>query len=103
MSLPEIIPPEAEALLDWPGLTEALIAGHRLPRPETRDVFLYRGGDTLLSRAAWIDGLGSLVKTATVYPGNLARGLPAVNGGACLYDDATGRLDALVDFHLLTK
>ena len=100
---PEIVGPEAEALLDWAGLTEALIDGHRRPPPEIRDILLYRGADTLLSRAAWIDGLGSLVKTATVFPGNPARGLPAVNGGVSLYDDATGVLAALVDFHLVTK
>lgn len=100
---PEIVGPEAEALLDWEGLTEALIDGHRLPPAEIRDIFLYRGADTLLSRAAWIDGLGSLVKTATVFPGNPGRGLPAVNGGVSLYADATGVLEALVDFHLVTK
>ena len=100
---PEIVGPEAEALLDWEGLTEALIDGHRRAAPEVRDIFLYRGTDTLLSRAAWIDGLGSLVKTATVFPGNPARGLPAVNGGVSLYDDDTGVLEALIDFHLVTK
>ena len=103
MSAPPFIGPELEPRLDWIGLTEALIAGHRLPKPEIGDTFLYRGADTLLSRAAWIDGLGGLVKTAMVFPGNPAQGLPAVNGGASLYDDTTGRLAALVDFHLLTK
>ncbi len=69
MSLP-IIPFEAgEARLDWLGLTEALAAGHRLPKAEIADTFLYRGEDTLLNRAAWIDGLGAAVKTATVFPG----------------------------------
>jgi ornithine cyclodeaminase len=67
------------------------------------DIFLYRGADTLLSRAAVIDGLGQLVKTATVFPGNVARGKPAVNGAVSLFDDATGELSALVDFHLVTK
>jgi ornithine cyclodeaminase len=36
-------------------------------------------------------------------PGNAARALPTVNGAATLYDDATGELRAVIDFHLLTK
>ena len=99
----EIVGPEAEAYLTWAGLTAALEAGHRLPRAEIKDLFLYRGKDTLLNRAAWIDGLGSLVKVATIYPGNGAAGLPSVNGAVNLFNDKTGVLDALVDFHLVTK
>ncbi len=102
MSLP-IITPEIEPHLDWHALLEALDAGHRMARPQMDDTFLYRGADTLLSRAAWIDGMGALVKTATVFPGNPARGLAAVNGAAALYSDRDGQLEALVDFHLLTK
>ncbi|WP_103332265.1 ornithine cyclodeaminase family protein [Pseudotabrizicola formosa] len=98
-----IIGPEVEARLTWEGLTNALEAGHLRPRAEIRDMVLYRGGDTLLNRAAWIDGLGQLVKVATVFPGNGAQGLPSVNGAVTLYDDRTGVLTALVDFHLVTK
>jgi ornithine cyclodeaminase len=99
----EIVPREAEAHLDWPGLLSALEAGHRLPKAEIKDLFLYRGADTILDRAAWIDGLGSLVKVATIHPGNAARGLPTVNGAVTLYNDVTGVLTAIVDFHLVTK
>ncbi len=99
----DIIGPEAETHLSWDGLVAALEAGHRLPRAEVADIFLHRGGDTLLSRAAVIDGLGQLVKTATVFPGNAAIGKPTVNGAVSLFDDATGALSALVDFHLVTK
>ncbi|MGL6209934.1 MAG: ornithine cyclodeaminase family protein [Paracoccaceae bacterium] len=99
----KIIGPEAEAHLTWAGLLAALEAGHRLPRAEIADLFLYRGPDTLLDRAAWIDGLGSLVKVATLTAGNPARGLPSVNGAVTLFDDVTGILTAMVDFHLLTK
>lgn len=94
---------DAERLLDWRGLTQALEAGHRLPRAEIKDIFLYRGADTLLDRAAWIDGLGSLVKIGTVVPGNTARGKPTINGIVNLFDDVTGELTALIDFHLVTK
>ncbi len=99
----EIVGPDAEAHLTWAGLTAAIEAGHRLPRAEIKDLFLYRGKDTLLNRAAWIDGLGSLVKAATIYPGNGVAGLPSVNGAVNLFNDKTGVLEALVDFHLVTK
>jgi ornithine cyclodeaminase len=98
-----IVPKDAEALLTWPGLLEAFEAGHRLPKPDIKDLFVYRGPDTVLDRATWIDGLGALVKVATVIPGNAQRGLPTVNGSVTLYDDTTGELTALVDFHLVTK
>ena len=104
MSAPEIIPFAAgEAELDWLGLTDAIAAGHELPKAEITDGFLYRGDDTLLNRAAWIDGLGLAVKSATVFPGNAARGEPSINGGVALYADDTGVLEAIVDFHLVTK
>ncbi|MEY4696299.1 MAG: hypothetical protein RIT14_727 [Pseudomonadota bacterium] len=99
----EVIGREAEALLTWSGLTEALEAGHRLPRAEISDLLLYRGKDTLLNRAAWIDGLAQLVKVATVFPGNGALGRPSINGAVTLFDDKTGELMCLVDFHLVTK
>lgn len=99
----EIIGPEAESHLDWLWLTEALEAGHRLPRAEVADTFLYRGKDTLLTRSAWIDGLGLAVKAATVFPGNPKAGVPMINGAVTLYDNAHGRLEAIVDFHLVTR
>ncbi|WP_430465711.1 ornithine cyclodeaminase family protein [Tabrizicola sp.] len=98
-----IVPKDAEKLLTWPGLLDAFEAGHRLPKPDIKDLFIYRGPDTVLDRATWIDGLGALVKVATVIPGNAQRGLPTVNGSVTLYDDKTGELTALVDFHLVTK
>ena len=99
----EFVPFEAERLLMWKGLLAAFEAGHRLPQPDIKDLFVYRGGDTILDRATWIDGLGALVKVATVVPGNVARGKPTVNGAVTLYDDVTGELSGLVDFHLVTK
>lgn len=99
----EWIGPEAEELLNWNELTAALEAGHLLPKAVISDLILKRKGDTLLDRAAWIDGLGSLVKVATVMPGNSAFGLPAVNGAVALFDDKTGVLSSMVDFHLVTK
>ncbi|MCX7646331.1 MAG: ornithine cyclodeaminase [Rhodobacteraceae bacterium] len=94
---------EGERTLDWIELTEAIAAGHARPLAGMADVFLYRGRDTVLSRAAFVDGLGALVKTATVFPGNARAGLPTINGAVCLFSDATGELEALIDFHLVTK
>lgn len=99
----DMIGTEAEARMTWAGLLAAFEAGHRLPKPEIADLFLYRGADTMLDRAAWISGLGSLVKVATVVPGNRERGLPSIHGIVNLFDDQTGTLEALIDFHLVTK
>ena len=101
--IPNISFDAGEALLDWIALTDALAAGHDLPKAEIGDTFLYRGKDTLLSRSAWIDGLGIAVKSATIFPGNPDREVPMVNGGVSLFDDETGTLSAIVDFHLVTK
>jgi ornithine cyclodeaminase len=102
-NVPFITFADGEALLDWIGLTDAMIAGHKLPKAEIGDTFLYRGPDTLLSRAAWIDGLGIAVKSATVFPGNPANDTPMINGGLNLYSNDNGMLEAIVDFHLVTK
>lgn len=99
----QVIGKEAEAHMSWAGLMAAIEAGHQRPRAEIKDMFLYRGADTILNRAAWIDGLAQLVKVATVFPGNAAHDLPTINGAVTLYDDKTGMLKALIDFHLVTK
>jgi ornithine cyclodeaminase len=98
-----MVPFAAEQRLTWTGLLQAFEAGHRLAPPDIKDLFVYRGADTILDRATWISGLGALVKVATVVPGNAALGLPTVNGAVTLFDDKTGMLTALVDFHLVTK
>lgn len=103
MTITQISFEQGESVLDWHALAQAFDAGHKLPKAEITDTFLYRGRDTLLNRAAWIDGLGLAVKSATVFPGNPSNGVPMINGGVNLYDDVTGMLDALVDFHLVTK
>lgn len=99
----EIVGPEIEAKLDWIALTEALEAGHRMPRAEVGDTLLRREGDTLLTRSAWITGMGVAVKAATILPGNPAKGIAAVNGAVNLFSDETGLLEALVDFTTVTK
>ena len=90
-----------ELLLDWSELVTDLIDGHSRPKAQIRDIILSRKDDTLLSRTAWIDGLGQLVKTATIFPKNTS--IPAINGAVSLFSDETGELEAFIDFHLLTK
>ena len=94
---------EGEARLDWHALCDAIERGHQRPKAEIADSFLYRDKDTLLSRAAWIDGLGLAVKSATIFPGNAAQNHPMVNGAVSLFSDDDGTLEAIIDFHLVTK
>lgn len=94
---------EGEANLDWLELTRAFEEGHKRPVAEIEDTFLYRGDDTLLSRCAWVDGLGIAVKSATIFPGNAQNERPVIDGTVSLFDDSDGRLSAVVDFFLVTK
>ena len=99
----QIIPFEADEHLDWIALTQALAAGHDLPKATVEDVLLYQGNRTLLNRSAWIEGMGLAVKCATVFPDNPSNGKPMVGGAVNLFSDVDGSLDAIVDFHLVTK
>ena len=103
MTIPMIPFAEGEAKLSWQGLLAAFEAGHKRPKAEIGDTFLYRGENTLLSRAAWIAGMGNAVKTCNIFPGNPGQGKPMINGAVNLYSDADGTLEAIVDFHLVTK
>lgn len=103
MSLDVVSFAEGEAALDWLSVARAIEAGHRLPRAVTEDVILRRGPDTLLNRSAWIEGLGIAVKVATIFPGNAARGEPTIGGAVTLCADRDGALEAVIDFHLVTK
>jgi len=98
-SVPQISFDEIDPNLTWDVIMSAIAKGHELPKGDVSDSFVKRGADTLLTRSAWIGGLGVAVKAATVMPDNK----PSVNGGVMLFNDATGVLDAVVDFHLVTK
>lgn len=94
---------EGQIGLDWIALTDALAAGHKRPKATVEDVFLYRDPDTLLNRSAWIDGMGLAVKCATIFPANKGSGTPMIHGAVNLFSDADGQLEAILDFHLVTK
>ena len=97
------IGPEIEDRLDWITLIDALEAGHRMPRARLEDAFIPIGDETLLSRAALIDGLGAAVKSFTVKPENTKRGLPSVQGAMLLFSSETGAVEAVIDSALVTK
>jgi len=103
MSIAMIPFAEGEAGLDWLALTDALAAGHKQPKAQIKDMFLYRGADTLLNRTAWIEGMGLAVKCATIFPGNAVKGLPKIGGAVNLFSDSDGALEAIIDFHLVTR
>ncbi len=103
MIVPFISTEQAEPHLDWLELTDALAAGHERPKAEIGDTFLYRDPDTMLSRSAWIDGMGIAVKTATLFPGNADKDIPTVGGAVSVLSDRDGTLEALLDFRLVTK
>lgn len=101
--VPFISSTDVDSQMDWVALTDALAQGHQLPHAQVADTFLYRGADTLLSRSAFIDGMGIAVKSATVFPDNPSSGKPMVNGSVTLFGDLDGLPEAFIDFHLVTK
>lgn len=103
MSAPYIRAEDVEHLLDWNKMADAIEAGHKLAKPEISDQFVTRGDDTLLSRAAWIDGFGVAVKSVTVMPSNTAKRLPSIHGAMVLFEDQTGQVEAVIDSALVTK
>ncbi|MEJ6396749.1 ornithine cyclodeaminase family protein [Yoonia sp. 208BN28-4] len=94
---------EGEARMEWLALTKALAAGHDFPKAAVEDVFLYQGDNTLLNRSAWIEGMGLAVKCATIFPANKDKGQPAIGGAVNLFSGQDGTLEAILDFHLVTK
>ncbi|PZQ47477.1 MAG: ornithine cyclodeaminase [Rhodovulum sulfidophilum] len=94
---------DARRLLTWSGAVDALRAGHRLPRAEVADTVLGPAEATLLSRGAFIPGLGFGLKSVTVFDRNPARGLPTVQGAMLVFEPDQGRLDAIIDGHLVTE
>jgi len=85
--------------MSWGLAMRAISDGHKHLKGDVADSFVRRDGDTLLTRSAWIDGLGVVVKAATVIPKNN----PSIDGGVMLFNDKLGSLDAVINFHLITK
>ena len=94
---------DARNRLDWPGAVAALKAGHALPRAQIADTFLGPATATMMTRSAFIPGLGYGAKPFTVFDGNAARGLPTVQGAMLVFDKDDGHLRAVVDSGLVTE
>jgi alanine dehydrogenase len=98
---------EVERRLDFPTLIARLRDmfrdGCELPTRHHHTVAVPGAPDaTLLLMPAWQTGRHVGVKTVTVFPGNGAKGLPAVMGIYILLDGATGQPLALIDGPMLT-
>jgi alanine dehydrogenase len=98
---------ELGRLLDVPALIEALRAmfrsGCTLPARHHHTIETPGAPDaTLLLMPAWQAGGPVGVKVVTVFPGNNAKGLPAVMGNYLLLDGTTGAPLALIDGQALT-
>lgn len=94
---------EMAGSLSWTGAVEALRLGHLRPKAEVADIFLGPSDKTLLSRGAFIEGLGYGVKSVTVFGGNPGVGLPTVQGAMLVFEPAHGRLQAIIDSRLVTE
>lgn len=92
---------DADHLLSWIGVSDALEAGHRLKKAGIGDLLLQNSGNSLLNRGAWIEGLGMLLKSMSIFPQNID--IPSVQGAALLFDGETGAVNSVIDGILVTK
>lgn len=98
---------QTRAALPWDGLVKALAdmfaRGCVMPVRHHHDVEVPGEADaTLLLMPAWQPGDYIGVKMVSVFPGNQARGLPAIHGSYLLSSGGTGELLAIVDGGELT-
>lgn len=103
MNIPIIGYDDAKGTLSWAGAVDALRAGHTLPRADVEDLFLGPAHSTMMSRGAYIPGLGYGAKTFTVFSDNAARGLPAVQGAMMVFEPESGQLVSLIESRLITE
>ncbi len=100
---------QVKALLDYPGLLDALEAAHRGPVPLTdRSGLEHELGpgepvQLFLNLPAWLPGEAFGIKMVTVMPGNeAAHGLPTVQAVYQLFDGRTGAPTLTLDGTMLT-
>ncbi|MBB4237216.1 ornithine cyclodeaminase family protein [Rhizobium esperanzae] len=98
---------QTRAALPWPELIEAIARmfqsecvmpvrhHHEMDVPNEESA-------TLLLMPAWVPGHYAGVKTVSVFPGNMRRGLPAISGTYLLSSGATGEMLAIIDGGELT-
>jgi len=105
MNIPFISIEDVEHKLTWTEVADAIMAGHGQDKARLGDLALERGTQSMLNRAAWIDGLGLALKSVTIYPQNAEcqPPLPTIQSVVVLFDDHTGAIKALIDGQLVTK
>lgn len=94
---------DAITRVSWTGTVEALRQGHLLPKAQVGDVFLGPADATLLSRGAFISGLGYGVKSVSVFDQNPAHGLPTIQGAMVVFEPDHGQLSAIIDATIVTE
>lgn len=100
-SVPFIRAQDVAGRLTWTAIADALAVAHCAAPPVLGDLFLTQGTDTLLTRAAWVEGLGAGVKSVTVMPGNFEVGRPSVQGAMLIFG-TDGAIEAVVDSEVVT-
>jgi len=96
-------PQDVAGKLSWTKVVQALDDGHALPKAHVGDTFLGADGNTLLSRSAWIQGLGFGVKSVSVFPQNAGGAVPTIQGAMLVFEDRQGVLKAIIDSALITN
>ena len=96
---------DVEHKLNWTMIADALASGHMGKSAKLSDLLLQQDGNSLLNRAAWVDGQGIALKSMSVFPNNADRtpALPTIQGVLLLFDDKTGVVRAMIDGMLVTK
>ncbi|MDJ0610848.1 MAG: ornithine cyclodeaminase family protein [Kiloniellales bacterium] len=96
-----------DALLDYPGLIDALEAGHRAGVDTAERLVLAQPGAAGLTRHLlvwpawqWDEALG--VKLVTSFPDNAGGAFPTVQGVYVLFDGRSGAVSALIDGTAMT-
>jgi ornithine cyclodeaminase len=94
-----------DRVMDWSRVVAAIRRGHLLPKPELGDVLLGVGANKMLTRAAWIAGLGAAVKSMTVFPDNVHRKpyVASIQGLVLVFDKETGSVTATLDGAAITR
>ena len=96
---------DIDSKLTWTAVADALEAGHRFEKAQVGDLLLREEERALLSRGAWIKGLGLALKSMSVFPENNDRvpPMPSIQGAMLLFDGETGAVKAVLDGVLVTK
>ncbi len=103
MTVRQITYDDAIDRLSWTCAVEALRDGHLKPKAEIADMLLGPAAGNMLSRGAYIEGLGYGVKSLTVFDKNARHGLPTIQGAMLVFEPEHGSLDAVIEGRLVTE